>query len=236
VSATPQPAPGRNAFAAVFASRRQVDGLDDDAAWRLFLKRVTGKDSLRQMTSAEVTAVVSKLKQAGARSLPPKSGKGADVRPQAAKLRRLWEALWELGVLRERSDSALASFVMAQTGIEALRWNNPKDLNLAIEALKSWCKRIGYWPKPAENLPARMPMYGRYEPDLIASQWNRLMALGALKHPGATVDGWLVNQFGAGCTRLELNEAQAREAIRRLGQWLRKVSRGLPDEEGHPGD
>jgi len=234
-AAATQPAtPSRNAFSAVFACRRQVDGMEDDTTWRLFLGQVTGKTSLREMTPEEVRRVVDKLQAAGAKRLVPQSGKGADTRPQAAKLRRLWLSLWELGAVRDRSDAALASFVMGQTGIEAMRWNNARDLNLAIEALKSWCARLGYRPKPATNLPVRAAMHGRFEPALILAQWERLMSIGAVNHPGASANGWTRNQFGKDL--LDLDASQACEAIRKLGQWLRRAARGQPElEEGADG-
>ena len=60
-----------------------------------------------------------------------------------SKLRALWISAWCLGVVRNRSDDALAAFIRRQAGIDAARWATPAQTAAAIEALKDWMERDG---------------------------------------------------------------------------------------------
>lgn len=154
-------------------------------------------------------------------------------RAQVGKLQALWFSLYQLGVVRENTSAACEAFVRRHTGIQALRWNDAEDLSRAIECLKGWCQREGYDPQPSKPVPeAPAPQDGRYAPGLIHAQWWRLIRLGAMRH-GATagLDTWLNNQGWPVNDPSFLEDDAADEAIRRLGQWLRRIS-AVEDRDG----
>jgi len=202
-------------------------------AYRGLISRFSGgrTDSSAQLQESERREVIEHLRRSG---FQPKAGakpsaRDEDARQQARKLRALWLSLYELGVARSPDDHALAGFVARQTGIEALRWNRPEDLRSAIECLKGWSRRVGYKPE-ASKMDG--PCKDRFEPALILAQWERLTSLGAFKHGiHARLDTWLNGQGWAVSDPGWLAIADAQEAVKRLGKWLRRVARGQPDPE-----
>lgn len=86
-------------------------GLDEDA-YRGLLVRVTGKDSLRQMTEQQRIDVVEELKRKGFRIRP---SKGAPALPKAFQphsrlIHALWKSCHRLGVVDNPSRDALRAF------------------------------------------------------------------------------------------------------------------------------
>lgn len=137
-------------LARIFACRRQVAGLEDEDAWRGFLRQVTGKDSLRAMDAREKGKVIDALHASGA----PKAGhkvapRRAGLRrlpnePLARKARALWLALYQLGEVSEPSEAALNAFCRRQVGVDSLAWLAPETGFRLVEALKAWCARAGF--------------------------------------------------------------------------------------------
>jgi len=72
----------------------------------------------------------------------------------ARKIRALWLALWNLGVIDDPSDEALAVFALRQTGVGALQWIRPDQAYAVIEALKAICRRADFDP-PGDGIEAR---------------------------------------------------------------------------------
>jgi hypothetical protein len=145
------------------------------------------------------------------------------------KLRALWYSLYQLAVVRDPSQEALEAFVKRHTRIEAMRWNHAADLNVAIECLKAWCQRVGYDPKPCRALDA--PQLDSFKPGLIDAQWDRLAKLGAFRTGiFARIDTWFAHQGWPVSSPISLSDDQAETAIRRLGDWLRKLA--TPEEIG----
>lgn len=68
---------------------------------------------------------------------------------QSQKIRALWLTLADAGVVRNRSEAALAAYVKRQTGVEALQWLGPAQASAVIESLKKWLSR-----QPHNNQPA----------------------------------------------------------------------------------
>lgn len=128
-----------SAVAAIHVARKQL-GLDDDTARDLY-GRVTGKRSLREMTTAEQERVVEELRRQGFTKASSGSRKQLGGR-FAKKLQALWIAGWNLGVVGNRDDAALLAFVKRQTGLDHVRFlRHPEDAAKAIEALKAWLAR-----------------------------------------------------------------------------------------------
>lgn len=61
---------------------------------------------------------------------------------QSKMIRGIWIELHEMGVVKDSSEKALASYVKRMTRIEDLRWLDVKQAQLVIEALKKWRKRV----------------------------------------------------------------------------------------------
>ncbi|MBB3462003.1 gp16 family protein [Rhizobium sp. BK377] len=133
----------RSSIAAIHVAKKQL-GLDDDT-YRAKLARITGKQSAKDMSEDERQSVLTVFRNEG--FAPASATRRADGRRKltgrfAKKLQALWIAAWNLGIVRDRDDAALISFVKRQTGIEHTRFLvHADDANRAIEALKSWIRR-----------------------------------------------------------------------------------------------
>lgn len=124
-----------NALAAIHVANKQL-GLDEDTARDLY-ERVTGKRSLRQMNDREHQRVIQEQRRQGFK-VAEKGLQG----PFAKKLQALWIAAWNLGIIRDRRDAAMLSFVKRQTGIEHTRFLlDAEDSAKAIDSLKAWMTR-----------------------------------------------------------------------------------------------
>lgn len=125
-------------IAAIHVAKRDIGIEEDD--YRALLERVTGKNSLRLMSSREQGDVLDELRAKGA---PVLTVKGKDLTgPYAKKLQALWIAGWNLGVVKDRTDKAMLAFVARQTKIENTRFlRDAADARKAVEALKSWLRR-----------------------------------------------------------------------------------------------
>ena len=134
----------------IFAACRQL-GLDDAARHDLQVS-VTGKASLRDMTQAELTLVVDRLKTHGFKPVS-KAHSNRQKYPRAprADLRLvhvLWRKLGEAGALREPGRAGLNRFIRARFGkvwgsvpgdVDMLR--DHEQINDVIRALKDWGQR-----------------------------------------------------------------------------------------------
>ncbi len=161
---------------AVHAACRE-HGLDTDAR-RDLQRRVTGKASLTQMTPDEIRALLDHLNGGTGRR-----GQARDALPRGAttgKLRALWISGWHLGVVRDRTDRALASFIRRQTGLDAARWaHDPADAAKAIQGLEAWLARearVDWSPYATASGPWAHPR-GR----VLEAQWRILHRLGRVR-------------------------------------------------------
>jgi hypothetical protein len=172
-----------SALAAIHVANKQL-GLDDDTARDLY-QRVTGKRSLREMNDRELQLVITEHRRQGFK--PAEKGLQG---PFAKKLQALWIAAWNLGIVRDRTDAAMLSFVRRQTGIEHTRFLlDADDAAKAIDALKAWMTReagvdwsqsvaIASWQKPAG---ARIAL----------AQWQVLSVLKAVDPKGFRLFVWV---------------------------------------------
>ncbi len=161
---------GMTAHAAIHVALKQLGIADDDK--RDFYHRQTGKRSLTEMTPAEHEAVLGELRRLGFR--PAKKGLEG---PFAKKLQALWTSGWNLGVVHDRTDAAMISFVKRQTGIEHTRFLlDAEDAARAVDALKAWLAReAGVDWHVGKHMAAweRMPGYR-----VAAAQWAILAKAG----------------------------------------------------------
>ncbi|HEV2501630.1 MAG TPA: regulatory protein GemA [Mesorhizobium sp.] len=161
-----------SATAAIHVAKKQL-GLDDDAMRDVY-HRVTGKRSLRDMSSAEQNDVVQELRRSGFK--PASSGARKQLEGKfAKKLQALWIAAWNLGIVRERDDAALIAFVERQTGLSHVRFlHDAGDAVKAIEGLKGWMARQASvdWSITIIT-PDWMKVPGA---QIAVAQWNILIA------------------------------------------------------------
>ncbi|MFA6966096.1 regulatory protein GemA [Bosea sp. (in: a-proteobacteria)] len=148
----------------------------DDTLYRGMLGRygvVTSKD----LSADQAGSLIDTLKQvaparpANPRALPMTGRYGA-------KIRALWIAGWNLGVVRDRTDEAACAFVERQTGVQRTAWLvEPAQGRAAIEALKGWLARAAKveWPTGQQAEPAE------HKIAVLQAQWRCLVGLGVVK-------------------------------------------------------
>lgn len=202
-----------SALAKIHAMRREVVGLDDDESWRDVLERVTGGRSAKGLSGQQADAVIAELRRLGARGAPARAASGRPSKgplkglsgPYALKLRALWIACWNLGLVDDVSDAALHAFARRQTGLASASWVRHQEHAVAvIEALKAMCARAGVdWGPLGRGAPdwqgapgarvarAQWRMLGGIaeEPDLGFSEWVQMET----KRPVDALDraGWI---------------------------------------------
>lgn len=214
----------------------------DDGTYRALLRRVTGKESARDMDDGELGRVIEELKRLGWRDPGFRRGRTtrAGGRPlaagaQAAKIRALWLDLYHLGEVEDSSEEALARFVERTAGVAALQWLDPRSADKAIRALRGWLKRVGFEAPTAERVrrvdewrAAAALQAGGYrlalKVALLEAQWQRLRAAGALRHGEFAHLGTWLRRHGVAAAHF-LDERRADRAIEELGEWVRRARR-----------
>ncbi|WP_336802008.1 regulatory protein GemA [Kaistia sp. MMO-174] len=170
-----------SALAKIHVAKKAL-ALDDDT-YRDVLGRVTGKRSAKDLTVIECGRVLDEFKRLGFKPMPVRRASGAVEMegPYGGKLQALWISAWNLGVVRDRSDRALVSFVERQTGIERTRFlRDAKEAAKAIEGLKKWIGR-----ETGVDWPGRTPLPHETKRAVIKAQ---LAILGRAIDNAAAVD------------------------------------------------
>lgn len=114
-------------------------GMDDDT-YRALLLDLTGKDSCSKLTRGEQWQVIEELKRKGFQKKPTHKGKHLISDPQAKKIRALWLTMADCGIVRDRSEKALAKCMRRFTG-RTLEDASVKQCQAMIEILKQWFDR-----------------------------------------------------------------------------------------------
>ncbi|PTW61407.1 uncharacterized protein DUF1018 [Breoghania corrubedonensis] len=211
------------ALKAIHVKRRQM-GLDDET-YRALLERVTGLGSSKHMNEAQRRLVLVEMDRLGAPKTPrPRSDRASG--PYAPKLQALWIAAHNLGVVRDRSDAAMLSFVRRMTGIDHTRFlRDPTDGSRAIEALKKWIQRALRADNLFSHSKHRPALLNDHRFQVLSLQWARLIALDAT--PAAMMTSWTHARFGAADFG-RLTDGDWIDAMNELGALLREalVSKG----------
>ncbi|MBP0439461.1 gp16 family protein [Tianweitania sediminis] len=167
-----------SALAAIHVAKKQL-GLDEDT-FRAVCVRVTGKSSTREMNDNQRNRLIEEFRRQGFQT----ASKGSRKRLEgkfAPKLQALWIAAWNLGIVRDRSDDALVSFVKRQTGIDHVRFvRDAEDAIKAIEALKRWMEREAGVDWSADK--QRHPIFNDDRFRVAWAQFRKIV-------PGATLMG-----------------------------------------------
>lgn len=118
--------------------------LDDDT-YRAVLEGCTGKTSTKQMTAAQLQAVLNRFKELGFNIQHSHKTKATHIADdaQSRMIRHLWLTLYNAGEIRNPSEFALHKFVERHTGVSAVQWLSTDNASKIIEHLKQWCQRKG---------------------------------------------------------------------------------------------
>lgn len=141
----------RAAVVKVQIARKELGLADDD--YRLILERLTGRTSSADCSDAELGRVLDEFKAKGwtpkvvggkvGTPTAPVAKRPAD-HPAAKKARALWLSLWNLGEIRDPSETALEAFARRQLKVERLQWADQGQTYKLIEALKAMAERAGW--------------------------------------------------------------------------------------------
>lgn len=193
----------------------------DDDTYRDFLHREASVRSTKLLTVATAGHVIEKLK---ALSGQPTAAKGAvpglDSKV-ARKMQALWIAGWNLGIIKDRTDRAMLSFLERQTGVSHTRFlQHPSEATAAIEALKEWLARAGGVDWPVDQRRDDPDVAGQKRA-VIEAQWERIVSLGGAKPLEDLRD---VMFKATGCAHWhQMDSRQADEIQRSLGRRLREL-------------
>lgn len=146
-------------------------GLDDDT-YRANLVQITGKNSTKNMTLADLRQVFEDLKTKGFKTTPAKGTNlkketSMAVDDQSKLIRHLWLSLHDLGEVKNSSEQALAKYVERQTGASALQWLTMQQASTVIESLKKWEMRI---LKPRAKAVLAAIQKGTIDHEIITSE------------------------------------------------------------------
>lgn len=139
---------------------------------RDFLERETGHRSVKLITAVQAGRVIEKLRAAAGEAPRAGGAVGGLTTPVARKLRALWISGWNLGLVNNRTDRAMLSFLERQCEVSHTRFlTEPGQASAAIEALKSWLAREAgvQWPKRDDDADASRQA-------VIEAQWEILAA------------------------------------------------------------
>jgi len=120
-----------------------------DEAFRQLLARHGAKErdghpSRKTMSLSQLAATVDEMCVKGFRPRPKGGARVSDWRAaRVAKLRAMWIALADAGVVRDRSDKALIMFCARITGIARIEWLPSRKLSDCVTALRTWARREG---------------------------------------------------------------------------------------------
>lgn len=136
----------RNQYIAAISVMQKQLGMDRETLQQLCVT-VTGKPSRRDMSNPQLLAVRQAMVQRGGKLTKGKNtalGAAQHMGKQAAKLRALWQYGFDLGIINNGSESALASWAAnsrAENVVALLANFGVDDYIANIERLKKWLYR-----------------------------------------------------------------------------------------------
>jgi hypothetical protein len=161
---------------------------------RDLMERIGGARSSKDLTDDGAVRVIEHLRMLTGDAGPAPGKAQAMEGPFAAKVRALWISAHHLGIVRDRSDTALIAFVTRQTGLRAVRWlRDPPAASQVIEALRGWMTREAgvVWPTDRSDVIA-------LQQAILAAQARRLsIDLAPVAKPDTTRQQKLIADLGA---------------------------------------
>ena len=218
---------------AVHARARELGIEAEDR--KVMQARVTGHASCRDMSAADLRAVLAEFDRVGASG--PGDGMGNDERrrdrvpdsPHKAKLWALWLSGWHLGVVRKPTEKALVAFIKRQTGLDAAAWaHDTRETGKAVEGVKDWLAReAGVDCSPYATADGEAVDNPRAR--VLEAQWRILADLGRVRiaDPGALA-AYAGRYAGIGrrISHADLDADAAIALITHLGERIR-VAKGV---------
>ncbi len=203
----------------------KLAGLDDDTR-RAKLTNIIGKSSTKDMTEAEQRRVLEVFENEGYVSRkPPRVDGRAKKLPfdgkYVPKFRALWIALYNLGVIDDRRDSAIEAFALGRQvkGLSDIRFiHRHRDGESVIEGMKAMLTRAGVDLADRRPCPDHMLKYG-YK--IARAQW-RLLA------PAAPGDFWgvVTDILGEDDAYRDVTDRQWIDVMNTLGPRVRAARKG----------
>jgi phage gp16-like protein len=211
----------RKLIGAVHAAAK-AHGIEDDDR-RDLMQRVTGKRSLKDMSLADIGAVLDDINGAAGEARPA-AKRNSPPDALEMKARALWHSLGLLGGIDRPTLRALDEFTRRQTGVTALRFATPTQKNQVIEALKDWCLREGFEVPVTEGDGGKAAKIA-----LLQCLWKRLGDTGALEAPNeAGLSAWACKYAGCWTSIHNMEPRQLDDAAVALARWWRKWDRERP--------
>lgn len=130
-----------NDLAKIHLAKQQLGMSDDD--YRAMLLTIGRVQSAAQLDTYGRARVLKHLTGLGWK--PTSRGKPrrrVSAEPQDKKIRALWLEMADQGVVRDRSEAALLSYVRRLTGCDRLEWITTRQASIVIESLKGWQSRV----------------------------------------------------------------------------------------------
>lgn len=172
----------------IHVARREL-GLDEPT-YRTMLLTAGRAESTTAMDVPQLKAVVEHAKRCGFKvraSAPvagsaPRQARRADRRQdtsaEARKVRALWLFLHHLGVVRDPSEAALATYVKRIAKVDDMHWAHGDRMLALIETLKKWAMR--FLPAAVEALKVELVALAKAHPlmpeqvEVANKAWVRL--------------------------------------------------------------
>jgi phage gp16-like protein len=134
----------RRELAQIHIAKQQL-GMAEET-YRDLLWTIGRVDSAANLDWSGRKQLLDHLKKCGFKPRPPKRSGERELEEsaQAKMVRGLWLELHGAGVVKDASERALNRWVKRMTGVDSLRWLQPAQMNMVIEALKKWNDR----PRP----------------------------------------------------------------------------------------
>jgi phage gp16-like protein len=116
----------------------------DDALYREFLFRITGRRSAAELDQGARTRVIEEMRQYGFKRTPAEEKRARRMadNSQLAMIHGLWKQLRYAGALTDSSERHLSAFIKRLTNIERAEWLAPEEAVKVIEGLKAWRDRV----------------------------------------------------------------------------------------------
>ncbi len=119
-----------------------------DESYRALLVRITGKESTKDMSGAELEAVLKEFERLGFKTTTFRAGpRLLPNDPQIKRVRALWLNLYHLGAIHDGSEKNLEAYCLRMAKVEKIQWMRSHQIDAVIRGLLGWLNRIG-WMNP----------------------------------------------------------------------------------------
>lgn len=166
----------------IHVARRELEreGRMDEPTYRTMLRTAGGADSTAKMGVPALMRVLEQAKKSGFKIRSKAVDRRQDTSPEARKVRALWLFLHELGVVKDPSERALATYVKRIAKVDDMHWAQGEAMLSLIETLKKWAMRF---------LPAAVAALAREARILAAAQQLKTEQLAACQQAHDLVAG-----------------------------------------------